>query len=392
MKRSFEFIVLGLGGIGSAALYWLARRAGDEVLGIEQFRLGHDQGSSQDHSRIIRLAYDEAFYTALTPHAFIHFQEVEAESGVQLIHRTGSLIFGSDEVSVENPVRAYILAMHQVGIPFAILDPREAMYRYPQFRFVDGDLILYSAHDGFVDARKSNAVHIALARQRGAEIFENLPVQRLRLASNGVELETREGVFRAKQLVIAAGAWTNKLLEGLGRRLPLTVTEEQVTYFATPNLADFSPRRFPVWIYHGEECFYGFPVYGEAATKAGQDIGGDVVTADTRKFAPNPRPYEALVNFLEWRIPDFLGPLLYTKPCLYTLPPDRHFVLDRLPEAPHISVFVGAGHGFKFAGLFGRILSDLAVDGHSVFPIEPFSITRPALTDPDFEPAFRTFG
>jgi sarcosine oxidase len=390
MRKNYEFIVLGLGGIGSAALYWLSRRAGEEVLGLEQFRLGHDYGSSQDHSRIIRLSYDEPNYTALTPHTYIHWQEVEAESGVQLVHRTGSLIFGPDEVSAENPVRAYILAMHQVGIPFAILDPREAMYRFPQFRFVEGDLILYSAHDGFVDARKANAVHVALARQRGAAVLDNTPVRRLRPLANGVELETDEGTFRARRLVIAAGAWTNRVLEGLGRKLPLTVTEEQVTYFSTPHIQDFTPERFPVWISHGEHTFYGFPVYGEVATKAGQDIGGDVVTVDTRKMAPNPRPLENLTQFLEWRIPDFLGPVLYTKPCLYTLPPDRNFILDRLPEYPHVSLVIGAGHAFKFASLFGRILSDLAVDEQTVFPIDLFSLTRPAITDPRFSPTFRT--
>ncbi len=392
MKKSYEFIVLGLGGIGSAALYWLARRASEEVLGLEQFRLGHDLGASQDHSRIIRLAYDEPNYIALTPHTFIHWQEVEAESGVQLVHRTGSLIFGPDIVSPENHVRAYILAMHQEGIPFALLDSREAMARFPQFRFVEDDLILYSAHDGFVDARKANAVHIALARARGATALENTPVRRVRPLPDGVELETSEGTFRAKRLVIAAGAWSNQILQGLGLQLPLTVTEEQVTYFSTPHLRQFAPDRFPVWIYHGEDCFYGFPVYGEVATKAGQDVGGDEVTVETRKMKPNPRPLERLTSFLEWRIPDFLGPVLYTKPCLYTLPPDRNFILDTLPDYPHISIVVGAGHAFKFASLLGRILSDLAVDGHTVFPIELFRLNRPAITDPNFQPVFRTSG
>ena len=84
--------------------------------------------------------------------------------------------------------------------------------------------------------------------------------------------------------------------------------------------------------------------------------------------------------------------MLYTKPCLYTMPPDRNFILDSLPEYPHISLVVGAGHAFKFAGLFGRILSDLALDGRTVFPISIFSLTRPAITDPDFQPVFRTLG
>jgi sarcosine oxidase len=168
--------------------------------------------------------------------------------------------------------------------------------------------------------------------------------------------------------------------------IPLTVTEEQVTYFATPHLRDFSPDRFPVWIWHGEAGYYGLPVYGEVATKAGEDIGGDVVSVDTRKMQPNIRPLESLQNFLAQRLPTFLGPVLYTKPCLYTMPPDRGFVLDTLPNHPQVSVAIGAGHAFKFASLIGRILSDLAADGQTPFALKAFSLNRPAITDPDFIP------
>ena len=166
MKRDYETIVLGLGGIGSAALYWLARRIGGEVLGLEQFSLGHHLGASQDHSRIIRLAYDNPAYTALTPHTFIHWREVEAESGVQLVHRTGSLVFGPGD-RPEAEIDLYTAAMSSAGIPFERLSPEEAMRHFPQFRLQEGDQVLYSANDGFVDPGKANAVHINLgARPR----------------------------------------------------------------------------------------------------------------------------------------------------------------------------------------------------------------------------------
>lgn len=391
MKRDYETIVLGLGGIGSAALYWLARRLGGEVLGLEQFSLGHSLGASQDHSRIIRLAYDNPAYTALTPHTFIHWREVEAESGVQLVHRTGSLVFGPGD-HPHSDIDLYTSAMQSAGIPYERLSPGEAMRHFPQFRLQDGDQVLYSAHDGFVDPGKANAVHINLARARGAAILENTPVQHLRPLGDSVALDTAQGTFSARRLVIAASAWTNQVLAGVGRELPLTVTEEQVTYFSTPHLRQFAPERFPVWIWHGDDCFYGFPVYGEVATKAGQDVGGDAVTPETRKLQANPRPLQRLTRFLESRIPDFLGPVLYTKPCLYTMPQDRNFIVDTLPEYPQISMAVGAGHAFKFACLIGRILSDLALDGGTVFPISIFSLSRPAITDPDFQPLFRTLG
>ncbi len=392
MKKNFDFIVLGLGGIGSAALYWLTRSGAGAVLGLEQYSLGHNNGASQDHSRIIRLAYDDPNYTRLTPHTFIHWRDVEAESGVQLVFRTGSLVFSPEMEGVEPVIEKYAQAMRQVGLPYERPTPTEAMTLFPQFHLKESDQVIYCANDGFVDPGKANAAHTTLARARGATILENTPVKDIRVVPRGVEVETSAGIFAAARLVITASGWTNNLLNGLGIRLPLTVTEEQVTYFAAPHLRQFSPERFPVWIYHGKDCFYGFPVYGEVGTKAGQDVGGDAVTVETRKMQPNPRPFERLSRFLEERIPDFLGPVIYTKPCIYTMPPDRNFILDTLPGYPQIALAVGAGHGFKFASLLGRILSDLAVDGKTVFQIDHFSLKRPAITDPNFEPVFRPMG
>jgi sarcosine oxidase len=389
MKKTYDFIVLGLGGIGSAALYWLSRSKSGSVLGLEQFHLGHDFGASQDHSRIIRLAYDDPHYTLLTPHTFTHWRDVEAESGLQLVHRTGSLVFSPKENEADHVIEKYADAMRQAGIPFERPTAKEVMALFPQFRLEEGDDLIYCANDGFIDPHLANAAHTTLARARGAAILENTPVRKIRPLSDGVEIETDQGSYKASRLVITASGWTNNVLKGCGVNLPLTVTEEQVTYFATPHLRMFSPERFPVWIFHGDECFYGFPVFGEVGTKAGQDIGGDEVTVETRKMQPNPRPLERLTRFLEKRIPDSLGPIIYTKPCIYTMPPDRNFILDTLPTHPHISIAVGAGHGFKFASLLGRILSDLATNGKTVFPIDHFSLRRPAITDPDFKPVFR---
>lgn len=392
MKRSYDFIVLGCGGLGSAALYWLSRQAGDQVLGLEQFRLGHEYGGSQDHSRIIRLSYDDPAYAALTPFTYIAWKELEAESGIQLVFQTGGIVFGPGDMGEEDEIERYAAAMRRQGIPFEILSATETMRRFPQFNLRADDKVIYQAYSGFVDARKANAVHATLARGRGATILEETKVEQIEPEGEGVHLKTSAGDFHCKRLVITAGGWANELLESVGVHLPLIVTEEQVTYFATPHLRDFSPERFPVWIWHGENVFYGFPVYGEVATKAGQDLGGDVVTVDTRTFEPNPRPLEKLQNFLAERIPDFLGPQLYTKPCIYTMPPDRGFVIDTLPELPQISVAIGAGHAFKFASLIGLILSELAIEAHSRYDISAFSLSRPAITDPNYRPLLKLAG
>lgn len=388
MKTSYEFIVVGCGGLGSAAAYWLSRLAGSEVLALEQFRIGHDNGASQDHSRIIRLSYHTPEYTALTPHTYTAWDEIEAESGQQLVFRTGGLDVAP--AGYTHLLDGYADSMRSSGIPFDTLDHRQTMERFPQWRLNDGDMALYQAESGLVDPRRAIQTHVALARSHGATVLDETPVREIRPTSDGVDVVTDAGMFHAARLVVTSDAWTNQVLAGTGVQIPLTVTQEQVTYWATPNLRDFAPDRFPIWIWHGGDTgwFYGFPVYGEIATKAGEDVGGDVVTPETRTFEPNPRPYEKLEHFLSERIPGSLGPVLYTKTCLYTMTPDRDFVLDRLPEYPQITVGLGAAHGFKFSCLIGQILADLASEGDTRYPIAPFGLNRPALTNPSFIPAF----
>jgi sarcosine oxidase len=391
VRTTYEYIVAGCGGIGSAAAYWLSRQAGaQEVLALEQFSLGHDRGGSEDHSRIIRLSYHAPEYTALTPHTYEAWSAVEEESGVQLVFRTGGLDLEPVEDGEPKYIDQYAGALRAAGIPYEELSAREVMERFPQFMLDDNVRALYQDDAGLVDAARANATHVALARARGATILENTPVRSVRVVGGGVEVETDNVTLSGRRLIVAAGAWTNGVLRHVGVELPITCTQEQVTYFKAPNLDEFSPERFPVWIWHGglQSTFYGVPVYGAPGTKAGQDVGGDVVTADTRTFEPNGRALANLRRFLERRIPGSLGPVLFTKTCLYDMPPDREFVLGALPAIPQISVFVGAGHGFKFASLGGKILAELALYGKTHYPIEAFRVDRPALTDPTYEPAF----
>jgi sarcosine oxidase len=391
--KSYEVIVIGCGGLGSAALYRLSRELGSSVLGIERFRLGHDRGASQDHSRIIRLAQHQSEYAALAPHAYEAWYEIERESGLQLLFKTGGLVIEEtdEREAVETGTRnidGYISAFEEHGFDYELLEPNELMSRWPQFRLRGPERAVYQKDTGLVDARRANATHIALARAHGAEILEETPVRALLPSGEGVEVVTDEQSFFADRVVVTSDAWTNAVLKETGWRIPLTVTQEQVTYYGTPNLSDFTMDRFPVFMWHGAHNFYGFPVYGEVATKLGQHMGGHEVTAETRDFKPDPVRIERQRDFLSHHIPGFLGPELYTRTCLYTIPPDHNFVIDTLPDCPQITVAIGAGHAYKFASLIGRILCELTMDGSTRFPIEAFRIERPAITDPAFEKAF----
>ncbi len=389
MNTNHPIVVVGCGGLGSAACYWLAREAGSAVLGLEQFPLGHHRGASQDHSRIIRLAQHQDAYAALAPHAYAAWNEVQAASGVQLLVRTGGLVIedvaerAGTDTGTRN-VEGYVDVMRRHGVAFELLEADEITARWPQFRLAGGEQGIYQAESGIVDAAKANATHIALARAAGATILDRTPVLALRPHGGRIEVVTADETYLAERVVLAADAWTNTLLSDLGTTLPLRVTQEQVTYYATPNLLDFSPGRFPVFMWHGRHNYYGFPVYGEVATKLGQHNGGSETTADTRTFDPDPIREDRQRDFLATHLPGFAGPQLYTKTCLYTVPPDQHFVLDVLPDHPEVAVVVGAGHAYKFASLIGRILTDLTLRGTSRHPIDDFALERAALTDPAF--------
>jgi len=232
-------------------------------------------------------------------------------------------------------------------------------------------------------AARANHAHQRMAREHGAILRDRTVVTAIRAAGGEVDIEAGGVTYRARRLAIAAGPWSNDALCHFGLRLPLEVTQEQVTYFASPRKRDFQPDRFPVWIWMDDPCYYGFPVFGEDGPKAAQDAGGKPVTADTRSFEPDPENSRRVREFLATYLPGALGPEIYTKTCLYTLTPDRDFVIDAVPGADGVFVAIGAGHAFKFASLIGRTLSELALDGRAEADLAPFTIERPILKQRD---------
>ncbi len=377
MRTDYEYIALGLGGLGSGAVYWLSRHAGRDVLGLEQFELGHVRGESQDHSRIIRLSYHTPAYVQLAKRSYESWAMVESEANEQCILKCGGLDVAPGDSAI--PLDPYMRSLTAEGVEFEHLDAREIMQRYPQFRLDEGCHGIFQADGGIAMAARANAIHQRLAREHGATLLDRTPVSAVRSVGNEVEVVAGGQAFRCRKLVVAAGPWSGAILQGLGISVPLEVTQEQVTYYATPYLKEFEPGRFPVWIWMDDPCYYGFPVFGERATKIAQDAGGKVVTAEGRSFEPDPENFARVHGWAERYLPRALGPVLYTKTCLYTLTPDRDFVIDTVPEHPHIAVAIGAGHAFKFASVIGLILSELVIVGKTSSDISAFSLEREVL-------------
>ncbi len=383
-RRDWDAIVIGLGAIGSGAAYWLSRSLGAGVLGLERFALDHVNGASADHSRIIRLSYHRPDYVRLAKRAHQTWAEVEAQAGARIVTTTGGLDLWPGDAAI--PKSDYTDSLTAEGVPFDLLDAPEIRRRWPQWKVGDDVTAMWQAQGGLADPFKGNAAHRRLAVAHGATLRERAPVKAIRDAGGGdLEVVTPDATYRSRRVVLAADAWTNELLAVFDRRLPLTITKEQVTYFACPDPTSFAPDRFPVWIWMDDPCFYGFPTYGEAGPKAAEDCGGRQVDPDQRTFERDERALRSVQTFLADHLPGAVGPPIYTKTCLYTLTPDRDFVIDRLPGVSGVSVGLGAAHGFKFASVIGRILAELAVDGTT--PSEPelarFRIDRPLLIEAD---------
>ena len=379
--RTFDAIVVGLGGIGSAAAWRLAASPGSpRVLGLEQFELGHDKGASQDQSRITRLSYHRPEYVRLAIEAQAAWREVEAAAGRRVLTMTGGLDLAPPDAA--ESIDDYAESMTAVGVPFEWLDGVEVAHRWPAWRLEPDTRAIFQADAGIADPDQGNAAHQALARQAGAELLEHARVAAI--ADHGGELQVTldDGrAFTTGSVVLCADAWTNDLLAPLGQPLPLTVTREQVTWFEPADEATFTPERFPIWIWLDQPSFYGFPAHAGRGPKVGQDVGGRVTTATTRTFDLDIACLDRVETFLGRHLPT-AGRRAATKTCLYTLTPDRDFVIDRVPDHPGIVVALGAAHGYKFAALFGRLLADLALDPARTPPAyghELFAFGRPAL-------------
>ena len=375
MSHYFDTIVVGLGGMGSAAAYHLSKR-GQRVLGLERFQIGHGQGSSHGETRIIRMAYFEgSTYVPIVRRAYQLWDDLSRTAGMPLIHRTGSLEMSEPGYDFVDRSRASCLD-HE--LPHAMLDAADAMRRFPAFRLAPGTRAIFQPDGGYVLCEAAIDVHIALAKSHGAEVHTGETVREFRsTADGGVDVVTDRGRYSAGQLVLTAGPWMRQLVPSLHEQL--ATFKQTIGWFPPARAELFQPAAFPVFIHFSDDGeFYGLPMHSARGLKVGgPHFAREPIDPDVPDRIPSPRQLQALQTFVERRLPDASGQAQSPTGCIYTKTPDENFIIDRLPGAPAV-VMVSAcsGHGYKFAPVIGEIVAQLVVDGRTTHAIEQFSLAR----------------
>ena len=370
---AFDVVVIGLGAMGSAALYQLAKR-GVRVAGIERFEPGHDRGSSHGLTRIIRLGYFEhPSYVPLVRHAYALWRDLEAASGEKLLTVTGIAEIGSPDSVL---VRGTLASSRQHGLPHEVLDASDLMRRYPQFRIPADFIGVVQPDGGFLEPEKAIRAQLALARAAGAQIRTGEKVLGVEPTSGGVRVTTDGGTIEAGTAILAAGAFASSLLPK--GALPLHVTRQALIWFEPRTPALFAPDRFPVFMIESAGgIHYGFPVHDGAMKVALHHHERETVDPETYDRAVSPHDEALIRSGLSAYIPAANGARVAAKTCLYTMTPDEDFVIGPLPGSPRIIVASPcSGHGFKFAPAIGEILADLAITGETAHDIGRFSPAR----------------
>jgi sarcosine oxidase len=376
VENRYDTIVIGLGGMGSASAYHLARR-GQRVLGLEQYDLLHELGSSHGLTRIIRLAYHEhPSYVPLLRRAYELWHDLEADANEHLLVKTGSLEGGPEDGPM---FRGALEAAEIHDIEHEVLTADEVRERYPAYGDLDpGTRVVWQPDGGFLLAERTILAHVNGALRHGAELRFREPVTSWEAtAAGGVRVTTGRTTYEADRLVICAGPWAGRVVPRLAE---LAKPERQVLAWLQPTKPElFTPERFPVFILDvAEGSFYGFPVHDVPGFKFGwYHHFGEPIDPDDPDRAAGERDEAALRGFAERYFPEGAGPTVMLKACIFTNSPDEHFVIDRLPDAPQVSVAAGfSGHGYKFCSVVGEIMADLAMHDATGQDIGLFRLDR----------------
>jgi len=375
--NTYDVIVLGTGGVGSAAVLQLARR-GLRVLGLDRFPGGHDRGSSHGETRIIRKAYFEhPDYVPLVQRAYELWRELEAASGQQLLFEVGLIEIGPANGIV---IPGILQCAAEYDLDVSMLDATDVAHRHLGFVISPDAQAVYEREGGYLLVEPCVLAHLETAKAAGAELRTDQAVVSWTQENGGITVQTETDTWRADKLVITAGAWAKSLLADLN--IPLRIVRKHVHWYRCDRPVYRQDRGCPVFFYEVDHSyFYGFPQMDTRGVKVSEHSGGTVIEDPlTDDKSIELADQERVEQFLLRHLPGVSSQPTDHGVCYYTVSPDEHFIVDRHPLYDRVSFAAGlSGHGFKFTGVLGELLADLTCDGTTSLPIAFMRCDRPGL-------------
>jgi len=364
-------VVIGAGIMGVSAARELVKRNVSVIL-IEQFRLGHDRGSSHGESRIIRYSYSDPLYALLMRESFAAWSQLESDVGKALYLRTGGLSFGP---TTSDYVARIAGNLRDIMIPSRMLSATEANRIYPGLSIPNDFEIAFEPTAGVVLADDAISLSVQYCREATPSRFqlrENFPVERIELESNYPVIFGPNGEqFEAERVIVAAGPWLTKLLQptSFTETRQITTTRQTFYYLKPQPLEHFSIGKWPVLIHKGtsdDELFYSLPAINGRGIKLAQH-GGSLCDADSVSRQITTVDFQPVQKFIQRYVKAWAdSPIAEFATCIYTMTPDEHFRLGPLSQNPRVILASPcSGHGFKFGPLIGKILAELSTQGSS---------------------------
>jgi sarcosine oxidase len=377
-----DVAVVGVGTMGSMACWQLASRGAD-VIGFEQFAPGHDRAAAGGETRIFRTAYLEGEqYVPLLLESQRLWRRLEQESGHELLNLNGGLMIGHPD---EQLLRNVMTSIRTHDLPHQVLDEQEARRRYPQHRLRPGEVMVLDEQAGFLRPELAVTVAALRAQELGCRLVTHRPVTRIEPDRDGVSVWCGDDRWRVRDLVLAAGAWSHRLLPSY---TPVLAPQRLVmTWFAAHRPADFAVERFPIFIRNtGRHDISGWPCLDGATVKVAINYGYDAVADPDRLDRTVDDTLLVEIRSAVSGLLPGLGPEpVRVSAYLDGYTSDRHAALGRPTGQPRVVVACGfSGHGFKMSPAIGAAIADHVLDGGTDLPVEHLSPARFDRAQQDF--------